>query len=67
MPRIPKFTVTASDGSRKVESGYRRIQCFVPERLVKGLKLIAAMDEKPFSDVVGEALSAYLKIRKVKP
>lgn len=67
MPKPAKFTRTAKDGSRHLLKGIQRIQCFIPEDVVRGLKMIGAAESKPFSDVIGEALSAYVKAHKVKP
>ena len=63
--RPPKFTRTKDDGTRVLAKGYRRIQCFIPAEVVKGLKLIGAKKEMPFSGVVGEALASYVKRYKV--
>ena len=65
MSKPSKFTRTTANGTRVLAKGYRRIQCFIPAEIVKGLKLIGAKKEMPFSGVVGEALASYVKRHKV--
>ncbi len=65
MPRPSKFTNTTKNGQRIIGKGFRRLQCFVPAKTLKELKIICAMDERELSDVIGEALTQYVKKRRV--
>ena len=63
--RPAKFTRTTAQGRRELLPGYVRVHAFVKGDTIRKLKIVAAKKGKPFTEVLGDALAAYVKRFKV--
>jgi len=64
MPRPSRFTRTSKSGERKVNPGYGRFSAFLPDEMMRDLRVWAAMDGVTVSDILEAALKEYRKRRK---
>ncbi len=63
MARESKYTHVTKDGKRNVNPGFERLQCFLPDKLLKKLKIAAINQDRDISEIVAEALTEHLKRR----